>query len=336
MSDDTPHPTLPNDKDAGASRPKPGGTVKLSTAGLEAGLFDDTPAAGPARSHGATMAGRQVVTSLARPIKARDLMEEVAARPRRVARQDRDALPRGLSGGSGAQPDRQGAGAGEMGRWIPWACASLAWASIATWTTRPQAAARAWCCAPMWWARRWRPRWRACPGARPARWSICRRRGARFDQAMARRFAAGQGMVILCGRFEGVDQRVLEHYGIEEVSAGDFVLTGGELAAQIVLDATVRLRPEVLGNSESTEEESFSNGLLEYPQYTRPAEWQGRTVPEVLTSGNHKKIAEWRREESEKLTAARRPDLWAAHVASRPPPKPKRQRKKADPGADQA
>ena len=135
-------------------------------------------------------------------------------------------------------------------------------------------------------------------------------RGTPFTQGMARRFAAAEGMTILCGRFEGVDERVLEAYAIEEVSIGDFVLTGGELAAQVILDATVRLRAGVLGNAESATEESHSNGLLEHPQYTRPADWQGRAIPEVLMSGNHKKIAEWRREMSEALTRARRPDLW--------------------------
>ena len=135
-------------------------------------------------------------------------------------------------------------------------------------------------------------------------------RGTPFTQADARRFAAAQGVTILCGRFEGVDERVLEAYGVEEVSIGDFVLTGGELAAQVLIDATVRLREGVLGNAESASEESHSNGLLEHPQYTRPAEWQGRAIPEVLTSGNHKKIAEWRRQQSEALTRERRPDLW--------------------------
>jgi tRNA (guanine37-N1)-methyltransferase len=140
-------------------------------------------------------------------------------------------------------------------------------------------------------------------------------RGARFDQGMARRLAAGPGVTMLCGRFEGVDQRVLDHYGIEELSLGDFVLTGGELAAQAVIDACVRLRPGVLGNAASTEEESFSAGLLEHPQYTRPADWQGRDIPEVLMSGHHGRIADWRRQEAEALTRARRPDLWSAHQA---------------------
>ena len=135
-------------------------------------------------------------------------------------------------------------------------------------------------------------------------------RGPRFDQAMAQRLAQADGVTMLCGRFEGVDERVLEHFDIQEVSLGDFVMTGGEIAAQAMIDATVRLLPGVLGNAESAEEESFSNGLLEHPQYTKPAEWNGRAIPEVLLSGNHKKIAEWRREKSEELTKTRRPDLW--------------------------
>jgi tRNA (guanine37-N1)-methyltransferase len=115
---------------------------------------------------------------------------------------------------------------------------------------------------------------------------------------------------MLCGRFEGVDERVLEQYGVQEVSLGDFVLSGGEIAAQAMIDATVRLLPGVLGNADSTVEESHSDGLLEHPQYTRPAEWMGRAIPEVLMSGDHGKIAEWRREMAEALTKARRPDLW--------------------------
>lgn len=145
-----------------------------------------------------------------------------------------------------------------------------------------------------------------------ARWPVVylSPRGKPLTQAMARRFAEADGMTLLCGRFEGVDERVLEHFGVEEVSIGDFVLTGGEVAAQVLIDATVRLIPGVLGNAESAVEESHSSGLLEHPQYTRPAEWEGRTIPEVLTSGNHKKIEDWRREMSEKLTQERRPDLW--------------------------
>ena len=110
------------------------------------------------------------------------------------------------------------------------------------------------------------------------------------------------GAIILCGRFEGIDQRVIEHFQIEEVSIGDYVLSGGELAAQVMLDATVRLIPGVLGNQASTEEESFSDGLLEYPQYTRPPVWEGREVPKVLMSGNHGKVASWKKTQSEVLT----------------------------------
>ena len=138
-------------------------------------------------------------------------------------------------------------------------------------------------------------------------------RGPRFDQAMARNWARMDGVTMLCGRFEGVDERVLQHFGIQEVSLGDFVMTGGEIAAQAMIDATVRLLPGVLGNADSAIEESFSAGLLEHPQYTKPAEWQGHKIPEVLLSGNHAKITAWRREMSEKITQDRRPDLWSAH-----------------------
>ncbi|WP_300017987.1 tRNA (guanosine(37)-N1)-methyltransferase TrmD [uncultured Roseobacter sp.] len=135
-------------------------------------------------------------------------------------------------------------------------------------------------------------------------------RGRRFDQAMARDLARCDGVTLLCGRFEGVDERVLEHYQITEVSLGDFVMTGGELAAQAVIDATVRLLPGVLGNADSTVDESHSQGLLEHPQYTRPAVWMEREIPPVLTSGNHGEIGKWRRAQSEDLTRMRRPDLW--------------------------
>lgn len=138
-------------------------------------------------------------------------------------------------------------------------------------------------------------------------------RGRPFDQAMARRWASGSGVTLLCGRFEGVDQRVLDHHAIEEVSLGDFVLTGGEIAAQAMIDATVRLIPGVLGNAASTQEESHANGLLEHPQYTRPAEWQGHAIPPVLLSGNHAEIEDWRRRQSQDLTRTRRPDLWSRH-----------------------
>ena len=151
-------------------------------------------------------------------------------------------------------------------------------------------------------------------GASPdrARWPVIylSPRGRPFDQATARRFAACDGITLLCGRFEGVDQRVLDLHQIEEVSLGDFVLTGGEIAAQALLDATVRLLPGVLGNAASTEEESFSDGLLEHPHYTRPALWEGQEIPAVLQSGNHAEIAKWRRAEAAALTRARRPDLW--------------------------
>jgi tRNA (guanine37-N1)-methyltransferase len=135
-------------------------------------------------------------------------------------------------------------------------------------------------------------------------------RGAPFTQATARRLAQAQGLTLLCGRFEGVDQRVLDHHQVEEISLGDFVLTGGEIAAQAILDATVRLIPGVLGNAASTEEESFSDGLLEHPQYTRPTVWEGQDIPPVLQSGNHAEIAKWRRAQAEALTRERRPDLW--------------------------
>ena len=140
-------------------------------------------------------------------------------------------------------------------------------------------------------------------------------RGKPFTQAMARRWAKGQGITLLCGRFEGVDQRVIDHHGMEEVSLGDFVLTGGEIAAQALIDATVRLIPRVLGNQDSTEEESFSEGLLEFPQYTKPPVWEGRAIPEVLLSGHHAKITDWRRGMAERLTKERRPDLWRAYRA---------------------
>jgi tRNA (guanine37-N1)-methyltransferase len=145
-----------------------------------------------------------------------------------------------------------------------------------------------------------------------ARWPVVylSPRGAPFTQATARRFAAAEGITLLCGRFEGVDQRVLDHHQVEEVSLGDFVLTGGEIAAQAILDATVRLIPGVLGNAASTEEESFSDGLLEHPQYTRPSVWEGQDIPPVLQSGNHAEIAKWRRAQAEALTRERRPDLW--------------------------
>jgi len=134
-------------------------------------------------------------------------------------------------------------------------------------------------------------------------------RGKPLTQARVRDLAAGPGAVIVCGRFEGVDQRVIEARNLEEVSIGDYVLSGGEVAAQVLLDAVIRLLPGVMGNAQSGETESFEGNLLEHPHYTRPAEWEGRLIPEVLTSGNHAKIDQWRREEAEKLTRERRPDL---------------------------
>ncbi|MEQ8365508.1 MAG: tRNA (guanosine(37)-N1)-methyltransferase TrmD [Roseicyclus sp.] len=154
----------------------------------------------------------------------------------------------------------------------------------------------------------------------PARWPrvYLSPRGKPFTQACAARFAQAQGMTLLCGRFEGVDERVIEEYGLEEISIGDFVLTGGEIAAQALLDATVRLIPGVLGNAASTEEESFSAGLLEHPHYTKPADWKGRKIPDVLLSGHHAEIAKWRKAQAERLTRERRPDLWAAYLAENP------------------
>jgi tRNA (guanine37-N1)-methyltransferase len=140
-------------------------------------------------------------------------------------------------------------------------------------------------------------------------------RGRPMTQALMRHLAGCEGVTLLCGRFEGVDQRVLDHFDILEISLGDFVMTGGEIAAQALIDATVRLLPDVLGNADSTEEESFSRGLLEHPHYTRPAVWQGRAIPPVLTSGNHAEVAKWRQAQAEALTESRRPDLWAQYRA---------------------
>jgi tRNA (guanine37-N1)-methyltransferase len=134
-------------------------------------------------------------------------------------------------------------------------------------------------------------------------------RGKPLTQDMVREFASGDGVVIICGRFEGVDERVIEGRNLTEVSIGDYILSGGEPAALVLLDAIVRLLPGVMGKVESGEDESFENGLLEYPHYTRPREWEGRSIPEILLSGDHKKIAEWRRAESERITHERRRDL---------------------------
>ena len=135
-------------------------------------------------------------------------------------------------------------------------------------------------------------------------------RGTPLTQSRARELAQGPGVILLCGRFEGVDERALEARNVEEVSIGDYVLSGGELAAMVLIDAVVRLLPGVAGNEVSLAEESFTGGLLEYPHYTRPREWEGRAIPEVLLSGDHEKIAKWRREQAEAVTKACRPDLW--------------------------
>jgi tRNA (guanine37-N1)-methyltransferase len=138
-------------------------------------------------------------------------------------------------------------------------------------------------------------------------------RGRPLTQGRVRELAGGPGPLIVCGRFEGVDQRVIEARNLEEVSAGDYVLSGGEIAAMTLIDACVRLLPGVMGKAQSASEESFSDSLLEYPQYTRPQTFEGRLIPEILTSGDHAKVAAWRRAEAEVLTKARRPDLWVTH-----------------------
>ena len=144
-------------------------------------------------------------------------------------------------------------------------------------------------------------------------------RGVPLRQSRAAALAVGPGVVIVCARFEGVDERLIAARGLEEVSLGDFVLSGGEIAALAVLDACIRLLPGVMGKEASAAEESFADGLLEYPQYTRPPVWEGQPIPEVLTSGDHAKVAAWRRAEAERLTKERRPDLWAAYLARKKP-----------------
>lgn len=153
-------------------------------------------------------------------------------------------------------------------------------------------------------------------GSRPLLYMSAR--GRPLTQARVREWAAGTGLVILCGRFEGVDQRVLDARGFEEVSVGDAVLAGGEAAAMVVVEACVRLVPGVLGNAASHAEESFEDGLLEHPQYTRPRTFEGQEIPEVLLSGDHARVARWRAEQREQTTRARRPDLWAAYASNRP------------------
>ena len=138
-------------------------------------------------------------------------------------------------------------------------------------------------------------------------------RGRPLTQDLVRELASGEGAVILCGRFEGVDERVIEARNLMEVSVGDYILSGGETGALVLLDAIVRLIPGVMGNHESGETESFETGLLEHPHYTRPQEWEGRSIPAVLTSGNHKAVDQWRLEEAKRITRERRPDLWEAY-----------------------
>jgi tRNA (guanine37-N1)-methyltransferase len=154
----------------------------------------------------------------------------------------------------------------------------------------------------------------ACADGRPA--VFLTPRGRPFMQADARRLAEGAGVVLLCGRYEGIDQRVIDARAVEELSVGDYVLSGGEPAAIVVLDACVRLLPGVMGAAESAEDESFSAGLLEYPHYTRPAEWQGHRAPDVLLSGHHAEVAAWRKAQAERVTRERRPDLWAKYELS--------------------
>jgi tRNA (guanine37-N1)-methyltransferase len=142
-------------------------------------------------------------------------------------------------------------------------------------------------------------------------------RGRPLTQSLVAELAAGPGPLVVCGRFEGVDQRVIEARQLEEVSIGDYVLSGGEIAAMALIDACVRLLPGVMGKQASGEDESFSEGLLEYPQFTRPQEFEGRGIPEILISGDHAKVAAWRKAEAEALTRARRPDLWAARPSQK-------------------
>src|SRR5947209_6925943 len=145
-------------------------------------------------------------------------------------------------------------------------------------------------------------------------------RGALLTQRRVEALAAGPGVILVCGRFEGVDERVIAARNLEEISIGDYVLSGGEIAAFALLDACVRLLPGVMGSQASGQEESFTQGLLEYPQFTRPQLWEGIAIPEVLTCGDHANVAAWRRAQAERLTRERRPDLWAAYLARNPRP----------------
>ena len=142
-------------------------------------------------------------------------------------------------------------------------------------------------------------------------------RGKPLTQQLVKELAQESELTIICSRFEGIDERVLEAYEAEDISIGDYILTGGEQAAQIMLDAIIRLLPDVLGNAESASEESFENFLLEYPQYTKPQQWEGRCIPDILLSGHHQKISDWRFEQSKQVTEARRPDLWKKYLDSK-------------------
>jgi tRNA (guanine37-N1)-methyltransferase len=141
-------------------------------------------------------------------------------------------------------------------------------------------------------------------------------RGRKFDQSFAKDLSKEKGVVFICGRYEGVDERFLTHNDIQEVSVGDYVLSGGEIGAQLIMDATIRLLPNVIGNSQGLVEESFEGNLLEYPLYTQPRVWNGIEVPEVLLSGDHKKIETWKIKMSEKITKLKRPDLWSKYIKS--------------------
>jgi tRNA (guanine37-N1)-methyltransferase len=157
-------------------------------------------------------------------------------------------------------------------------------------------------------------------------------RGIPLTQERVEALARGSGAIVLCGRFEGVDERVIEGRALQEISIGDYVLSGGEIAACALIDACIRLLPGVMGKEASGAEESFTRGLLEYPQFTRPAVWEGRPIPPVLTAGDHAKVAAWRKAEAERLTRERRPDLWAAHAARARRPGPKAPKGPKGPG----
>ncbi|WP_299477640.1 tRNA (guanosine(37)-N1)-methyltransferase TrmD [uncultured Roseibium sp.] len=155
----------------------------------------------------------------------------------------------------------------------------------------------------------------AAPAEDPRPRFLMSPRGRPLTQSLAHELASGPGAIIVCGRFEGIDQRVIDSRRLEEVSVGDYILSGGEIAAITMLDAVIRLLPGVMGNMESAETESFETGLLEHPHYTRPADFEGLPIPDVLKSGNHQKIHDWRMSEAERLTRERRPDLWDAYMA---------------------